>query len=91
MIKEGEKLLCIKDMYNNHGYINSIGGYHIHKKGSYYIINIIYDNDVYLSTENENVRIYNIKFGTEFYLYDYFIDIKKERKLKLEKINEKRG
>lgn len=62
----------------------------INIKGKYYTIKIIRDNNIiYLSTENENMYIYNIRSITpnKYYLYDYFIDIKTDRKNKLIHLN----
>ena len=87
-MKVGDSVYCIKE---NSG----------HSIGRTYVVRNLFDNEVELNVDKgtKNELTGNLVTGRAYYLdipmydysyfYDYFVDIKKHRKLKLDRINEK--
>lgn len=83
-MKAGDKLYCIKDMFGQ-----DLGGpYYINRAKEYYFVKLFigFNNDIYISTENENMHRYSLNFNKMNYVYDFFYTEKEIRKLKLEKL-----
>lgn len=88
-MKVGDNLYCIKDYISVGKIVNTKGQIYkiIDIRDFYYIsVNTNYKNDSLCDSNN-----FIIGNNTpEYNLYEFFIDLKESRKLKLEKINEKR-
>ena len=83
MLKKGDKLLC-KKMKGN-----------LFIKNKYYTISNTYTimdgSQIFnITSEKDGNFSFHLMKDGDWYLYDIFISLKEERKLKLEKINENR-
>ena len=87
-MKKGDKVYCIRDYVSVGKIINTKGKiYTVLKNRVYITVDTNYKDDMGCNTNDFKLKS-NIQ---EYRFYDFFIELKKYRKLKLKKLYESRG
>lgn len=84
-MKSGELVICLVDADRD-----PLAGTYFYRKGNHYSIDDIFDNSIYINSEDGSSYYFYIRqkpYNNDFLFSDYFMTLMEYRKLKLEKLN----